>query len=177
MFTYALIAAAWAGAPLQIQVGPTVDVVALDCDGGKHLQAKVVDGLAVFAEVPTGCVASEIHALGSITAAGSWACDDSGCTLLEMPHRTVTDASSRINVVFPAAFDTKWLEITCGDGYRERADIVENVGTFDKIPSKEACELHFKGGTPARYRPITAGSWRCALSSTTAVCTKYTPKP
>jgi hypothetical protein len=175
MVLFALLATAWAAPPLEIRVGPEATHVILECAGGKRLESKVVAGKASFSEVPSGCVAHEIVKLGAIDGAGVWACSPNGCEIADSHHREVKDAAGRINVVMSGAYDTQWLEVTCGNTYRERANFTENAATFEAVPAKEACELHFKGGTPARYRPITPGSWRCTISNTTAVCTQYTP--
>ena len=67
-------------------------------------------------------------------------------------------------------------EVQCPSGERERKSLVRNPNTgsgyihFTQLPDED-CVLHFKGGTPAKYRPVTAGAHlRCDLVGTTAVC-------
>jgi hypothetical protein len=61
------------------------------------------------------------------------------------------------------------MEVTCPSGFRSRAEISENTSVFDGLPAED-CTLFFKGGPPARYPGVRAGTWYCHLSGGSAVC-------
>ncbi len=63
------------------------------------------------------------------------------------------------------------LEITCPSGFRTRASISPGgSATISNVPT-ETCVLHFKGGAPARFSPVSGGqSLSCYIQGTTAVC-------
>jgi hypothetical protein len=169
-----LATAALAGAPLTMTVPSDATKVVLDC-GTRKIEAEVVGGKAQFAEAPEGCTLYAVRPLGKIAGPGDWACTPTGCTLNGVIHAPISDAAGRINVVIAGTYDTKWLELTCsGAGYRERGDIATNTSTFNSVPAGD-CTLYFKGATPAQYRGMSHGSWRCSLTGTTAVCSKFTP--
>lgn len=163
-----LAALATAGAPLTVEVDSKAIAVELVC-GSNTLRANTVNGVATFDTAPANCEVHTIYPIGSIPGPGIYKCDAGNCILQDVPHRATSDAAGRINVIVQGY--TGWMELTCADGYRERADIVENVATFENVKGSD-CILHFKGSTPAQYRPMTTGTWRCALTGTTAVCRK-----
>ena len=166
--------AAFAGAPLTMTVPSDATKVILDC-GTRKIEAPVVGGKAEFAEAPEGCTLYAVRPIGKIAGPGDWACTSTGCTLIDSIHAPVSNAKGRLNVIIGGVYDTKWLELTCSaTGYRERGDIATNTSTFESVPPGD-CTLYFKGATPAQYRGISEGSWRCALTGTTAVCTRFTP--
>lgn len=175
MLALVLIPAAFAGAPLQITVPADATHVTLKC-ATRTLEGTPVKGLVTFAEAPANCAVNVTYKLGTVSGAGIYSCTaDGGCVLDDVPHAPISDAAGRVNVVFSGVYDTKWFEMSCNSGeYRQRMDIVDNTATFNDVPSGE-CTLFFKGGTPAQYRGVTAASWRCSLTGTTAVCSKFTP--
>lgn len=174
MWAWCWLASAWAAPPLQVTVPKDVDTVVLDC-AGKRLEARPVAGVATFAEAPASCKVLALRPIGQIAGPGEFTCDDAGCKLEETHHLAISDGPGRLNVVMTGAYDTKWLELTCSaSGYRVRADIVENTATFTGVPAGD-CALYYKGATPAQYRGISSGSWRCSLTGTTAVCARFTP--
>ncbi len=63
------------------------------------------------------------------------------------------------------------LEVTCPSGFRKRASISPGgSSTLADVPT-ESCVLHFKGGTPARFSPVSGGqSISCYIQGSTAVC-------
>ena len=69
------------------------------------------------------------------------------------------------------------VEVACPDGYRSRATLTLTmgdtigVGRLSNVPD-QACELWFKGGTPAAYGPVRPGQdLRCTVQQSTALCT------
>lgn len=68
------------------------------------------------------------------------------------------------------------LELSCGADTRLRAPLITDgasslgVARFVDVPA-ERCTLYFKGGPPAEFTPVLAGSsLDCSLSATTALC-------
>jgi len=63
------------------------------------------------------------------------------------------------------------IEVTCPSGMRQRASISPGgSATISNVPT-ETCVLHFKGGAPARFSPVSGGqSLSCYIQGTTAVC-------
>ncbi len=63
------------------------------------------------------------------------------------------------------------IEVTCPSGMRQRAAISPGgSATVSNVPN-ETCVLHFKGGAPARFSPVSGGqSLSCYIQGTTAVC-------
>lgn len=167
-------ALAHAGAPIEITVPTDVTKVVLVCAGNKRFETEAKNGLATFPEAPKDCKVYLQKPVGTIAGPGIWTCADDGCRMVDVQHKDIRDAPGRVNVILTGEYDTRWLEISCADGARQRADIETNTATFDGI-TRDDCTLFFKGGSPAQYRPIVAGSWRCGLTATTAVCTKFTP--
>lgn len=175
MLVLALATAAFADAPLQITVPENATKVVLVC-ATRTVEAVPVHGLATFAEAPADCTVNVSYSIGKTSGSGIFTCTETGgCTMNDVPHAPISDASGRINVVISGAYDTKWFEMSCNNSaYRERGDIADNTTVFNAVPTGE-CTLYFKGGTPAQYRGIGAGSWRCSLTGTTAVCSKFKP--
>ena len=163
---------ALAGAPLELTVtDPQITAVVLECEDGTH-RAVVKSGVASFEMLPENCTVNFVRRAGSLTEAGRYTCTVDGCKRTDVHHRSVTDAAGRINVILESALvGGSWLEVNCASGYRARADVLENTAVFDGVPSED-CTLHFKGGAPARYRPITAGTWMCNLAGSVAVCSQ-----
>jgi hypothetical protein len=159
-------------ATLEITVtDPRVTALVLECADGTH--KLVVDGgRAVLEKRPKDCVVNQVVRSGSITAPGAWTCGLEGCTQQDVAHRDVSDADGRINVIVASDLPKgSWLELTCPQGFRERASVEENTATFDAVPEEE-CTLWFKGGVPAKFTRMRWGTWQCLLSGTTAVCTE-----
>lgn len=175
MLVLALATAAFADPPLQITVPTNATKVALVC-ATRTVEAVPVRGLATFAEAPADCTVNVTYPIGKTSGSGIYTCaETSGCTMNDVPHAVIADASGRVNIVISGVYDTKWFELSCNNGaYRERGEIAENTTVFNGVPTGE-CSLYFKGGTPAQYRAISAGSWRCSLTGTTAVCSKFKP--
>lgn len=166
------IALAAEAATLEITVAdPLVTALVLECQDGTF-KAVVKNGLATLEQVPQGCTVNMIRRSGTIDEAGRWTCTLDKCTHQEVAHQEVSDAPGRVNVILttdlPAGAS---LELTCSDGFRSRVDISLNTAVFESVPDEE-CTLFFKGGVPAKFRPIRAGTWSCGLSGTTAVCTQ-----
>jgi serine/threonine protein kinase len=63
------------------------------------------------------------------------------------------------------------LEVTCPSGFRQRAAISPGGSVSISNVPNETCVLHFKGGAPARFSPVSGGkSLSCYIQGTTAVC-------
>jgi hypothetical protein len=166
-------ALALANAPLELQIADSrVVAVVLEC-GANTEKAVVKNGVATFPAVPkASCTVNFIRKSGTITGPGLWNCTLDTCTQEDVHHAPVTDADGRLNVIITGGAEGSMsLELTCPSGYRERAAIQENTAVFNAVP-KEDCMLLFKGGVPARYNHIGWGTYSCALTGTTAVCTQ-----
>ena len=68
-----------------------------------------------------------------------------------------------VDIMFTAA------EVVCPSGFRQRDYFTDQAAAFTGLPA-EACTLSFKGGPPAQFSPISAGSWSCRYSGTTMRC-------
>jgi len=174
MFLFAWVSAAFAVAPITMNVPSDVTKVELVC-ASKTLTATPSGGVATFAELPTGCkILFTRPVTGTIDGGGVYTCTHDGCAITEMQHLAVTNAPGRVNILIAGTYDTKWMELTCAtDGYRQRGDIVENTTTFNDVKASD-CQLFFKGGSPAQFRPVVAGTtYRCTVTGTTASCAPY----
>jgi hypothetical protein len=167
LWTLALVARA---STLEITIAdPLVTALVLECRDGTF-KAVVKNGLASLEQVPQDCAVNLIRKSGTIDEAGRWTCTLDQCTQQEVAHQVVTDAPGRINVILTTELPTgSSLELTCSGGFRSRVDVTLNTAVFESVPDEE-CTLFFKGGVPAKFRPIRAGTWSCGLSGTTAVC-------
>ena len=166
------ITLAMAASPLELLVSdPQITAVVLECADGPF-KSLVKNGVAAFEISPDGCTVNVIRRAGRLDAPGRYDCTVEGCRQVDVHHREVSDAAGRINVIneTPLAGGS-WLELTCASGARLRADVVENTAVFEAVPDED-CTLLFKGGAPAKYRPIRWGTWRCNLTDTTAVCSQ-----
>jgi hypothetical protein len=158
-------------APLTITVtdAQTVAIV-LEC--GKDIERAVVkNGIATFPAVPEGCTVDFVRRSGFVDKPGTWTCGLDGCSLDDIHHAPISDAAGRVNVVMTGEHDVLSLEVQCPSGYRTRVDLNENTAVFNSMPPEE-CTMLFKGGTPARFRPVAAGTYYCGLTGATAVCDK-----
>ena len=151
---------ATAGAPLEVKIeDPAVFAVLLDCGAGSQLKAEVRDGLATFAQVPHAeCAVNLLRKSGTIDKPGKWTCDLDKCELDDVHHLDTMNADGRINVILPGLHKGSAIEITCPDGWRSRVEIVENTATLNDVPN-DKCTLHVKGGVPAKFSPISWGTW------------------
>ena len=63
------------------------------------------------------------------------------------------------------------FEVTCPSGFRQRTALSgSGSGTLAGVP-QESCTLFFKGGSPAKYGPVSGGkSLNCQIVGTTANC-------
>lgn len=159
-----------AQAPLTVKAPLGIEEVELVC-GDKKLRARVHSGQATFSEAPSDCKVFGVQTLGYLNGPGVFTCGNGQCTKTEIQHRAVRDAQNRINVIV-ATDGVPQLEMTCGNKYRERQSVKERVAVFDDVPADEDCTLNFKGGVPARYHPISPGTYECSLTGTTALCSK-----
>lgn len=63
------------------------------------------------------------------------------------------------------------IEVTCPSGMRQRAPITTGGSASIANVPNESCVLHFKGGAPARFSPVSGGqSISCQIIGSTAVC-------
>ena len=163
-------AAAALAATLEIEIpDPQVVAVVLECADGSF-KAVVRDGLATFERKPDGCAVTMVRRAGTIDQPGRWRCDLDGCRMKDVHHRPVTDGDGKINIIMASQLaGGASLELQCASGYQVRTPVVENTVVFEGVP-KEDCTLHFKGGAPARYKPLTWGTWQCTLDGTVALC-------
>ncbi len=157
---------------LQIEVAdPSVSTVLLACDDGER-RADVVDGIAAFMRAPQGCRVHLLQEVGHIDAPGRWRCTDTRCALVDVDHRPVSDADGRINVIantdLPASAS---FELSCAGGHRQRQRIAQNVAVFDDVPASD-CTLLLKGGVPAKFQPMTWGTYTCGLSGSAMICNR-----
>jgi len=168
----AAASSAWAGAPLELEItDPQITAVVLECTDGSH-KAVVKNGVASFELLPENCSVNFVRRAGTISEAGRYTCTADGCKRTDVHHRAVSNADGRINIIAESPLaGGAWLEVSCASGFRARADVLENTAIFDGVPNED-CTLLFKGGAPARYRPITWGTWMCNLADTVAVCSQ-----
>lgn len=63
------------------------------------------------------------------------------------------------------------VEVKCaGSGFRQRGSFTGGKVTVPNVPAED-CELHFKGGAPAMYRPVRGNQTvTCRIQGTTGVC-------
>ncbi|HHO51947.1 MAG TPA: hypothetical protein ENK18_13965 [Deltaproteobacteria bacterium] len=157
---------------LQIEIDdPKIAEVVLACADGE-LRAEVRDGLASFMRSPSACQVHLIQRIGEIDAPGRWRCSTRGCSLQDVEHRPITNADGRINVIINTEIPpSTTLELTCPGSYRRRERIELNTAVFEDVPADE-CTLLFKGGVPAKYRPMTWGTYYCGLSGNTVICSR-----
>lgn len=173
MWFFLFAVPAWAEAPLTLTITDAeVTAVLLDCGPNKQLKARVEGGVASFAAVPSEpCRVVLVRNGGTIDSGGAWTCDLDNCTQLDVHHTPVSDANRRINVILPGLPPGASIEIQCPEGYRDRQQVIENTATFEGVPD-DRCSMMVKGAVPARFSPISEGTWYCQLTGTTAVCHK-----
>ncbi|MCB9686505.1 MAG: hypothetical protein H6738_08615 [Alphaproteobacteria bacterium] len=171
MLPWLAIAAAHAQA-LQITVtDPLVTAVVLECADGVH-KGVVKDGVASIDARPQSCTVNLVRKSGTIDNPGRWTCTLDRCTQQEVAHQAVADAPGRVNVITTTELPRgSSFELTCAT-YRERAAITLNTAVFEGVPEQEDCTLFFKGSVPARFHPISPGTWSCGLTGNVAVCTQ-----
>jgi len=173
MLTLFLTMALAADNPLEVRVADqAVQAIVLDCGGGNTLKANVIDGLAVFSRVPhTACKVLQVREGGIIDSPGKWSCTLDECTQDDVHHTDVLNAPGRINIVLPGLPPGASIEVQCTAGYRDRQRVVDNTTVFNDVPVDQ-CTMLVKGAIPARFSPISEGTWYCRLTGTTAVCHK-----
>lgn len=151
---------------------PLVTKLFLDCADGRY-ELPVRAGVAGMEKTPSLCKVSMLRTSGQVDQPGKWTCTLDRCSQTEVDHHPVTDAPGRINVILTTQLPpSASLEITCTSGFRTRTDVSLNTAVFDGIPGNEQCTMFFKGSVPAKYGPISQGTWSCGLSNTVAVCTR-----
>ena len=165
----ALSTNALAVAPITINVPSDVVLVRLECAGSKTLDASPKQGVVTFSSAPKNCTVYFQRKSGRIDGPGVYDCSNKKCVQADVSHRPVSDAAGRVNVILMDDTPVPSMEINCESGYRERANVIENVAIFDAAPV-QGCTLQFKGGNPAHFKGITPGTWRCSLAGTTAIC-------
>ena len=155
--------------PVNISVtDPMVSELVFDCDGATK-RSPVKNGMASLAEIPGECDVYFIKKIGKIDGAGTYSCSPGGCQLDEVHHKPISDAPGRINIILTSKVDSPMMEVNCPSGHRVRTNVETNTAIFNSVPDED-CALLFKGGMPAQYRPIRAGTYYCSLSGGTAIC-------
>ena len=79
----------------------------------------------------------------------------------------VSGGTLTIRIAHGASFTA--AEVICPSGYRQRAVFTNGTADLPDLPA-EQCTLLFKGGPPAKFTPITAGTWQCSYSGSTLSC-------
>lgn len=165
-----LLAALAQAEPLVIEVGPDVSEVFLDC-GLREERYRVIGGKATITPPPPAdCDVMLSKKVGSVRGGGAWACTDTGCT--ESTGGAPSGApvkAGHVGILLEGGAHAMSLEIDCEGGYRRRVNVVEQRASFDDVPD-DSCTLLFKGGVPAKFRPITFGDWGCSFQGSVAVC-------
>ncbi len=150
---------------------PLVTSLVLTCADGRY-ELPVRNGVAGMEKTPSLCSVSMYRTSGKVDQPGKWTCTLDQCRQTEVDHKPVADAPGRINVILTTSLPpSASLEITCASGFRTRTDISLNTAVFDGVPP-EQCTMFFKGSVPAKFGPISQGTWSCGLSNTVAVCTR-----
>ena len=171
MWWWTVLAAARAQSVAITVTDPLVTSVVLTCADGRF-ELPVRQGVATMERTPTRCEVSMFRTSGLVDQPGKWTCTLDRCTQVEVDHQPVSDAPGRINVILTTELPPgSSLEIACTSGYRTRTGIALNTAVFEGVPA-EQCTMYFKGGVPAKFGPITQGTWSCGLSNTVAVCTR-----
>ncbi|MFT5679937.1 MAG: hypothetical protein ACI8RZ_000842 [Myxococcota bacterium] len=83
------------------------------------------------------------------------------------PTTPVTGGTLSLQVNVDTMFTA--VEVVCSSGFRQRSYFTDGAASFAGMPA-ESCTLSFKGGPPAQFTPITAGSWSCSYSGSTMSC-------
>ena len=172
MSIIALFASVAFANPVTIHVSdPQVEELVFNCDGATS-RSKVRNGVATMPQVPGECTVFFHKRIGSIDGPGTYSCSAAGCTLDEVHHRVISDGPATVNIVLTSKVDAHQMEINCPSGHRDRQNIETNTVVFNGVPAGQECTILFKGGVPAQYRKIRAGTYYCGLSGTQAVCTR-----
>ena len=172
----ALLALAALATDLQIAVEADVTHVALTC-GTERLEqavARLPDGRAgVTFPIRPGreCDVTLTKKVGSIEQIGVWRCESRGCAQESAGGRDLGQVpAGTIKLLFVSETTHNQAELSCPSGYRERADLVDQVATFTGVPADGNCTINFKGGPPLKYVGLASGAWECHIVSNTPVC-------
>jgi hypothetical protein len=150
---------------------PLVRSVRLECATGSY-DLPVRDGKVAMERVPEHCQLFMERKSGVVNQPGKWVCTLDTCQMTDVEHAAVADAPGRVNIILTSVMaSSASLELTCPGGYKVRSDIRTNTAIFEGVQSSE-CTLWFKGTVPAKFQPMSAGTWSCGLSNTIAVCTR-----
>lgn len=75
-----------------------------------------------------------------------------------------------VTVKVAAGTPSTGVEITCPGGFRNRGTFASDVAVVSNVP-QEDCTVFFKGGPPAKYKPVHGGqTLTCSFQGTTALC-------
>lgn len=70
------------------------------------------------------------------------------------------------------------IEVRCPDGTRKRAAFSGSTANVVGLSGGQDCELRFKGGLPAKYRPVQSGrAYACNFVGSTAQCVGNVVEP
>ncbi len=163
--------AALAGAePLVLNVPTDVGEVIVDCGGATKNRYPVMNGHATISPaLRNDCKIIFAKKVAVLSGGGAYNCTMNGCTKASAPK--IDTKPGEVAVRLDASSRATAMEITCDGGYRQRTVVADGGSTFQGVPDG-GCTLNFKGGAPAKFRPITPGAWDCHFEGTVAVCKK-----
>lgn len=87
------------------------------------------------------------------------------------PADSLPAASGNLTVHLDTRAGFTSIEVVCPSGFRQRAALIDGIASLDSLPAA-SCVANFKGGPPARFAPLSAGTWRCQYTGTTMSCAK-----
>jgi hypothetical protein len=86
------------------------------------------------------------------------------------PPPPAPPALGTLTVRVPADQPFTAVEVKCSN-VRERADFRSGTATVPNVPTGEGCQIFFKGGAPASFRPVSGGqTLQCTFVGSTASC-------
>jgi len=75
-----------------------------------------------------------------------------------------------VTVNLAAGTPSSSIEIKCPSGFRNRASFAGGAATVANVP-QEDCTIYFKGGPPAKFKPVKGGqTLSCRFQGTQAIC-------
>ena len=163
---------AQADVPVVIKVDDDVQAIKVSCPDGTDQFHTPSAGKVTLDMLPKDCTVFALRKLGVIQSVGEWTCTSQGCFLDVPPHKPVTNADGRVNLIFLNHGNAKTMELSCS-GYRERTGIDDFTATFDGVP-KGDCVVYAKGGSTAKSQPLGWGTYACTLSGPALICQPYT---
>lgn len=139
--------------------------VGLDCGQGTLIYGPTaVEGAqrVTLNPAPAGaCKVSLLTPVGEVPGPGRWACGPTGCA--------DGGPGPEVRITLAPGVRATSLHLQCDAGYDKLSPVTDSKVLFEGVPNGD-CTVHFKGGPPAKYRPLRRGAWLCKLEGSVAVC-------